>query len=229
MVTSQPVLRRGLNGVSPNLVGMSDLQCPARVFVARHGEAEYEERAILTDDGGSLSAFGREQARQLGQSLAGERIARVYCSALSRAVQTAEIAAGVLGVAVTVREGLGEFGVGVHAGTPAESGSLRATYDRWLEGDLDARVKGAESGRDVVERFGRELGLVADAHRGEAVLVVTHGGTMSVGVPALARNLTASYPVGRVVANCGVVALEADGDGWVARSWCGEVLEGTAG
>jgi probable phosphoglycerate mutase len=58
-------------------------------------------------------------------------------------------------VAVTVREGLREFG--------------------------------AESGPDVVERFGRELELVADAHRGEAVLVVTHGGTMSVGVPALAR------------------------------------------
>ena len=52
---------------------------------------------LVTDDGGSLSAAGRGQARALGERLRGERIARVWCSPLSRAVQTAEIAAGVLG------------------------------------------------------------------------------------------------------------------------------------
>ena len=102
---------------------MSDLQCPTRVFVARHGEAEYETD-LVCDDGGSLTALGRQQARELGASLSGERIARVWTSSLSRAVQTAEIAAGVLGVDVVVREGLREYGVGDLAGADGGRGDV---------------------------------------------------------------------------------------------------------
>lgn len=86
---------------------MSDLHCPARVIVARHGEAAYET-AERGSAGGSLTALGREQARQLGERLHGERVAAVVCSELSCAVQTAEIAAGVLGLPVRVREGIDE-------------------------------------------------------------------------------------------------------------------------
>ena len=46
---------------------MSSLHCPARIFVARHGEAEYETD-LCTDDGGSLTALGRRQARDLGRA-----------------------------------------------------------------------------------------------------------------------------------------------------------------
>jgi broad specificity phosphatase PhoE len=84
---------------------MSDVHCPARIIVARHGEAEYET-AEPGSSGGSLTLLGREQARELGERLRGERIAAVVCSELSRAVQTAEIAAGVLGLPVRVWEGL---------------------------------------------------------------------------------------------------------------------------
>ena len=38
---------------------MSDLQCAARVFVARHGEAVYESE-LLSDAGGWLTPLGRE-------------------------------------------------------------------------------------------------------------------------------------------------------------------------
>jgi 2,3-bisphosphoglycerate-dependent phosphoglycerate mutase len=67
-----------------------------------------------------------------------------------------------------------------------------------------------------------ELELLADQHRGEAVLVVSHGEAIRLGVPALARNLSSSFPEGRAVPSCGVVELEADADGWQALSWCGE-------
>ena len=71
---------------------MSDVHCPARIIVARHGEAEYE-RPEMNASGGSLTSLGREQARELGERLRSERVAGVVCSELSRAVQTAEIAA----------------------------------------------------------------------------------------------------------------------------------------
>src|SRR6478609_3419986 len=95
---------------------MSSLQCAARILVARHGEAEYETE-LCGDDGGSLTALGRAQARELADLLSGERIARVWTSSLSRAVQTAEIVAASLGVDVVVREGLREYGVGSLAGS----------------------------------------------------------------------------------------------------------------
>lgn len=200
---------------------MSDLHCAARVHLARHGEAEYESD-LLSDAGGSLSRAGRRQSRELAESLRGARISRVFTSSMARAVQTAEIAAGVLGLDdVVVRDGLRELGVGVHAGGTGDPDPFWPTFERWLDGDLSARIEGAESGAEVVERVRGELELVVDQHRGESVLVVSHGGAICAAVPVLARNLTSRFPEGRPLANCGVVELEADADGWRAVSWSG--------
>jgi probable phosphoglycerate mutase len=200
---------------------MSDLHCPARIFVARHGEAEYESE-LLSDAGGSLSRLGRKQSRELGESLRGARVSRIYASSMARAVQTAEIAAAVLAVDVVVRDGLREFGVGVHAANAGDPDPFRPTFMRWLDGDLEARIEGAESGSEVFARMSTELELVADQHRGESALVVSHGGVICTAVPALARNLTSRFPESRPLPNIGVVELETDGDGWRAVSWCGE-------
>ena len=202
---------------------MGDLQCAARVFVARHGEAAYESE-LLSDAGGWLTTLGRDQARALAQSMAGERIARVWTSDMARAVQTGEIVAGGLGVDVVVRKGLREFGVGHAAGTNGDPDPFAATFAAWLDGDLTARIPGAESGTEVVERYEAVLDEIADQHRGEAVLVISHGGVMCLALSALARNLTPSHSRDVPLPNCGVVAVEADADGWVARSWVGTSL-----
>ena len=65
---------------------MSDLHCPARIIVARHGDTEYE-RPEMGVSGGSLSPLGRRQARELGERLRAEKVAGVICSELSRAAQ----------------------------------------------------------------------------------------------------------------------------------------------
>ena len=199
---------------------MTDLQCAARVFVARHGEALYESE-LLSDAGGWLSPLGRDQARVLTESMAGERIARVWTSDMARAVQTGEIVAGLLGTDVVVRTGLREFDVGDAAGTNGDPDPFAATFASWLDADLTARIPGGESGTDVVERYEAVLAEIADAHRGESVLVVSHGGVMCMALSALARNLTLSHSRDLPMPNCGVVAVEADADGWVARSWAG--------
>ena len=200
---------------------MSDLQCPVRVLVARHGEADYETDR-LNDHGGTLSPIGRQQSRALAATLATERVARVWSSPMSRAVQTAEIVAAALGCDVTVREGLREFGAGVHAGHRFDPDPLRPTFLRWLAGDLTERVEGAESGAEVIGRFAVVLEGIADLHRGETVLVVSHGGAICTGVPALAHNLTAGFPKERPLPNTGVVELAGDADGWRAVAWLGE-------
>jgi broad specificity phosphatase PhoE len=67
---------------------VSSLHCPARVYLARHGEATYETGAV-SDGDGQLTSDGRVQARRLGETLRGERIARVWTSPLARAVLAA--------------------------------------------------------------------------------------------------------------------------------------------
>lgn len=200
---------------------MSDLQCAARLLVARHGDADHESQ-LLSDSGGWLSPAGRRQSRELGERLVGERVARVWSSPMARAVQTAEIAAAALGVDVVVREGLREFGVGDAAGTTGDPDPFADTFAAWLGGDLTARIPGGESGEEVLARYGAVLDEIADVHRGESVLVVSHGGVMCMAIPTLVGNLRPEHALAKPLENCAVVEVAGDADGWVARSWAGE-------
>ncbi len=170
---------------------MSDLQCAATVVVARPGEAEYE-RELLSAAGGSLTLRGREQARALGDALADRNVALIYTSSMARAVQTAEIVAARLGCGVRVREGL-------------------------VDGDL--AVDGAQSPEQIVQRVSDVLDDVADLHRGETVLTITHGDVMSLVLPILATNLPATYAAGLPLGDTARVELHVDADGWRCIRW----------
>jgi probable phosphoglycerate mutase len=198
---------------------VSDLLCAATLIVARHGEATYDVPGIATNDGGWLTPLGRKQARELGASLRDRRIAAVWCSDLARAVQTAELVAGVLGgdLPVQVRSGLREFGVGELAGHPITD--LDAVFRRWVEGDLSSGCPGAETGEQVVARMQAELESAADTFRGETVLMVSHGGVMGAVLPLIAANLPNDYALGRPIANTGACELAVDADSWLMRTW----------
>lgn len=202
---------------------MSDLFCAATVIAARHAEAEYDTD-ITGDHGGSLTRRGREQARALGESLRDRRVAQIWCSDMSRAVQTAEIAASVLGVAVRVRPALREFAVGGFAGEPFTDELFEPVWSAWMRGDLSAGCPGAESGAEVVRRATPVFDELADQFRGETVLVVSHGGTMCLTLPRLARNVPDVWPDSRVVHNAATCELIVDSDGWLLRSWAGRAL-----
>jgi 2,3-bisphosphoglycerate-dependent phosphoglycerate mutase len=178
---------------------VSDLQCAATIVLARHGDAEYDADA-WPDAGGSLTALGRSQARTLAESLQDRRIATIWCSDLARAVQTAEIAAGVLGVGVRVRSQLREFTVGRSDETPDE---------------LYARVSG-------------ELQALADSCRGETALVISHGGAIEHTVPRLASNVSSQFAPAAPLGNCATCELTADADGWVLTAWQGTAVSAAA-
>jgi probable phosphoglycerate mutase len=117
------------------------------ILVARHADAEYESDH-WADEGGSLTTEGRAQAAALGERLAARRVTRVWTSTYARAVQTAEIAAAHLEVPVTTREGLREFSVGSLAGSRADD-PFAETYRAWLDGDLERRLPGGETGAEL--------------------------------------------------------------------------------
>jgi broad specificity phosphatase PhoE len=191
---------------------VSDVHCPARIIVARHGEAEYETPE-MNATGGSLTTLGRAQARELGERMLPERVAGVVCSELSRAVQTAEIAAGVLGLPVRVREHLQEFPAGDFLGREFDRAFFDPLVGSWLAGDLSVGVPGGETGRQTADRVLAVLDDVADQFRGETVLAVTHGGVILALWGAIAPGSPyAPSPDG--VANGSTYVFERDADGW---------------
>lgn len=201
---------------------VSDLQCPARFLVVRHGEAAYEQPEVLSDQGGWLTERGRVQAAELAEWLSGERVAAAYTSRLRRAVETGEVLGDALGLQAHAVGGIQEFSVGDLAGRPYTDPTARRVFLEWLSGHLDVRCPGAETGEEVVARFVAALDELADRHRGETVVVVSHGGVMSLAIPHTVVNASANLSRDHLLANCAVVPIEVDSDGWrLVGAWPG--------
>ncbi len=199
---------------------MSDLQCAATLVVARHGDADYVE-SWFSDEGGTLTAAGRRQAERLAESLASRRIARVWSSDSSRAVQTAEIVAARLDVGVEVRKPLREVDLGDLLGKPFDVDLIHQVTDQWYAGDLQPGFPGGENGEQVIARYHDQLAEIADLHRGETVLVFTHGGVMSFVLPRIATPVRNDLVAREFLPNCEPAELEVDADGVRVLSWPG--------
>lgn len=198
---------------------VSHLICPATVIVARHGDAAYDVVGVPSDDGGWLTELGRRQALSLAASLVHRRIAAVWSSDMARAMQTAEIVTGRLNVPTRITANLRELSVGSLAGRADGWSLVEDVYARWLDGDLSASCPDAESGADVVRRVRGELEAAADEFRGETMLIISHGGALSLTVPLLARNVPANFARGRSLVNCATCELSVDADGWLLGTW----------
>ena len=154
------------------------------LLLVRHGETDWNAEGRLqghTDR--PLSDYGRRQARQLADELAGEELAAVYASDLARARETAEIVGERLGLPVVLEPDLREKNWGSWEGlTPGERAGVEFA---------------GESTEEHAERTLRALRRIAERYPGGRVLVVTHGGSMRrVQTEALGLALP-------VVENCG--------------------------
>src|SRR3954470_3221171 len=112
-----------------------------RLLLVRHGESEWN--AAGRWQGGAdppLSETGMLQAADAGERLRGTGITAIVASDLKRTTRTAEIIAGVLGIATVHPEpGLREFDVGEWSGLtrPEIEERWPGHLDRWRDGDLE--------------------------------------------------------------------------------------------
>lgn len=154
-----------------------------RILLARHGETEWNKVGRVqgwTDIG--LSAGGEVQAERLAERLHGTKLVGVYSSELSRAVQTAETAAGPHGLSVQTLPGLREKGYGLWEGLTREElerdwGELWHQYHTLRV--LETVVPEGETWPEVCLRSVEALQFILAAHPGpdETVLLVGHGGS----------------------------------------------------
>ncbi len=115
-----------------------------------------------------LSANGERQAFELGERRAADQIAAVYCSDLTRARRTAEIAFGGRGLPIVADARLRECNFGTMNRHPADQvAAMRARY-------TTEPFPGGESYADVVSRVGLFLDDASTQHGAETVLVIAH-------------------------------------------------------
>ncbi len=150
-------------------------------------------------------------------------MAHVVTSDTSRAVQTGEIAAGLLGATVTAVKALREVFLGDLLGSAFHVEHIDAVAHRWHDGDLDARFPGGESGHDVVERHRRTLDELGRSHPGATVLVVAHQTALGIALPSIAdgsgTGVDASWTRNHPLPNAGAAVLEGIPGAWRITRW----------
>jgi len=175
------------------------------LILVRHGETDWNfERRVQGHSDRPLNEKGRAQAHDLAEALAGEQLDAVYSSDLVRAHETARIVAERHRLEVTVVPDLREKNFGTWEGFTDDEIVARFPEARggpW--GD-------AETSEDLSERVLAALQRIADAHAGERVLVVSHGGSMR---SALRH---CGCEASETVANCQIVRLAVE-DGRMRR------------
>ncbi len=139
----------------------------------RHGQTDWNfQKRIQGATDVPLNDTGREQARETGQALADRRWDGIVASPLSRARETAEIIASIVGLgSPEIVPELAERSYGEVEGLNAEE--IRARFPDPL-GD----VPGRERRSAVVRRVLPALDALAEEHPDESLIVVSHGGVI---------------------------------------------------
>jgi broad specificity phosphatase PhoE len=176
--------------------------------LVRHGETSANLDGVWhgsTDT--PLTERGRRQAERVAGFLAKRHrdATALYSSPLLRARDTAGAISTQLGLPLLLDQGLAEYHLGDWEGLSyADLHNKHRLWDRMKE-DPDFAPHGGESPRNVVERFTGSLRRIAARHADQRVVVVAHGGALSM---VLADLLDGDYSQWkRVMNNCAVSEL----------------------
>ena len=152
-----------------------------RLLLVRHGATTLTaEDRFSGSTGVDLSEEGRAQVGLLAQRLSGEPIQAVYCSPLSRTVETAAILAQPRALAPAHRDGLREIGHGRWEGLSRREVEQRFPdeYRAWEADPFTFAPQEGESGVAVLARALPVIREIVTAHVGQRVLVVSHKATL---------------------------------------------------
>lgn len=176
------------------------------LILIRHGETAWNRELRFQGHADvPLNDIGHEQARRLGLRLASETaVQHILSSDLMRAQQTAAPGAQQLSLPVVTSAALREQFFGVAEGMRSDeiqSQHPRA-WEEWLEFREDHAMPEGETPREFHTRIIAALGNIAAAHKGQYLIVVTHGGVLDM-VWRTARGLSLSGPRRSEIPNAG--------------------------
>jgi probable phosphoglycerate mutase len=154
-----------------------------RLYLVRHGATQLTaEDRFSGSVGVDLSKEGRAQVRRLAKRLADESISAIYCSPLSRTVETAAILAEPHKLPLIHREGLKEISHGRWEGLtrPEVEARFPDEYTSWEADPFTFAPLDGESGVGVLARALPVIRQIVVSHAGQDVLVVSHKATLRI-------------------------------------------------
>lgn len=156
-----------------------------RLYVVRHGVTVWNQEARLqghTDV--PLNDTGRRQALLIADRLAGERIGAVWCSDMSRAIETASAIAAPHRCEVRPDATFRETGLGEWEGMTQEEIRARYGEDRFESYRSDPTTNPPPGGERIESVYDRiRIGIEAIARSGVAeAALVGHGGSLRLAI-----------------------------------------------
>ncbi len=149
-----------------------------RLILVRHAATENNEKKLLQEDHTPLSERGEKQAELLGERLKKEKIVCIYSSPHKRTQQTAQaIAQHHSKAKVSIAQEIRERNFGIFKGKPGEE------YAKWrTENKLSWSKAKPDSGESYEEVYARSRPFIEKLrheHKGETVVIVSHGGVLT--------------------------------------------------
>lgn len=149
------------------------------IYLARHGETEYNRRNQMQGRGidASLNEMGRRQAQAIAEYLKERELHHIYCSSLKRSRETAEFVGKTCCLSVEAHRELDEMNFGVLEGRPITEiePELNELQQHWQSGNIDFAPQKAESPRMVLDRAATRAEQIISERQKRNVLFVLHG------------------------------------------------------
>jgi len=152
-----------------------------RIYFVRHGATQLTaENRFSGAVGVDLSDEGRAQVARLAARLAGEDIAAVHSSSMSRAVETAQILARPLRLVPVEDDALREISHGRWEGLTRQQveEQFPAEYAAWEADPFTFAPVGGESGITVLARALPAVRRIVSEHAEKTTVVVSHKATL---------------------------------------------------
>lgn len=151
-----------------------------RLYLVRHGEnpANLTKEFSFRKVDYPLTKKGQLQATQTGEFFLTKRIDAIYSSPLKRAVESAEIIAGILNLPFIIDENFREVNVGQLEELPVSKDNWNLHNEiikSWIDGNQERSFPGGENYRSLLQRMQTGLGSALKGREEQNIIIVGHG------------------------------------------------------
>lgn len=189
------------------------------VLFWRHGQTDFNvEGRFQGQSDVPLNDTGRRQAEDAARHLAAFAPELIVSSDLSRAAETADSLARIVGIDPNRDERLRETAFGQWEGSTRTevAETWPEELNAWVSG-ADVAPPGGESRSESGQRVAAAITDIVDASVADTIAIVAHGAVLR-GAAEILLGLQGTGRIG-VLGNCGHGEFGRTESGWVLRSW----------
>jgi len=150
-----------------------------RLFIARHGETDFNKKGLLQGRGidAPLNETGQKQARAISEYLKQYNASYLVSSSLKRSWQTALPVEERTELETLKIEDLDEMHFGKFEGVPYNEASaeLNELHNAWVSGNVLKPIPQGESPKEVYDRANAAVEQLIEKYRDGVMILILHG------------------------------------------------------